>query len=840
MYTQEPEYNKETITSGELFKLARRSRKPKIYNPKTNRMIVVDGPAYNNLIHDGYLHWKKEGLLIPPIHDKQTLGKFLSFISNRIWEIAHDPEKSLFMLINGKVSLLQLLLEVNNDYAIHQLLKIDWDSNKTQEWRSNVLMEFLHHPDILTSNYKPNALYDAFIKTNVLGPEHILSLQYFKSTDLTQGIGTYHVPAMDSKTFDRSRGLPQPIQLFAYKLSSQMSSSELSRYSDELTKDLSRGSRDQTRRRLRQIGYSEERVRALIPFQKSGRHTPKVNSIKDLAQSILKNSNISCMEINEDASHIAYLEDKETTIDIARSSQLSYLRRELHKNGTSDEVIDATKDRYITEESNRLQKMRRKILTHQKLDSPDHFTPEVILERLQGYRISDSPTEQALADIITMLCMRPAEVTTLRIANGHVMGYAKGRGIDKGEPRKFRSMEKDEKRACELFTWIQKAIANGVLRDPGIPGIKWFNSFLKPYGIKPSDLRELGANYTAMIHEPENPGQRLNIMREALRHNPRYVSPVKHYAHASHIAYLEDKETTIDIARSSQLSYLRRELHKNGTSDEVIDATKDRYITEESNRLQKMRRKILTHQKLDSPDHFTPEVILERLQGYRISDSPTEQALADIITMLCMRPAEVTTLRIANGHVMGYAKGRGIDKGEPRKFRSMEKDEKRACELFTWIQKAIANGVLRDPGIPGIKWFNSFLKPYGIKPSDLRELGANYTAMIHEPENPGQRLNIMREALRHNPRYVSPVKHYARVPYRAIGCEPVHKTPKGSPIVAIPSTSKSKVKNSGLDDIMNHSELDPDPDLDENEGEGVDGELFEIVLLTLHRHLVFT
>ena len=83
-----------------------------------------------------------------------------------------------------------------------------------------------------------------------------------------------------------------------------------------------------------------------------------------------------------------------------------------------------------------------------------------------------------------------------------------------------------------------------------------------------------------------------------------------------------------------------------------------------------------------------------------------------------------------------------------------------------------------------------------------RELGANYTAMIYEPENPGQRLNIMREALRHNPRYVSPVEHYARVPYRAIGCEPVHKTPKGSPIVAIPPTSKPKVKNSGLDDIM--------------------------------------
>ncbi|CAG8772042.1 12767_t:CDS:2, partial [Racocetra persica] len=94
----------------------------------------------------------------------------------------------------------------------------------------------------------------------------------------------------------------------------------------------------------------------------------------------------------------------------------------------------------------------QEILTYQKLDPPNHFISEAILERLQGYSISYHPTEQAFADIITMLCMHPAKVTTLYIANG------------------------------------------------------------RPYSIKPSDLHELGANYTAMIHEPENPGQRFIIM----------------------------------------------------------------------------------------------------------------------------------------------------------------------------------------------------------------------------------------------------------------------------------------------------------------------------------------
>ncbi len=111
----------------------------------------------------------------------------------------------------------------------------------------------------------------------------------------------------------------------AHKLTCGISPTKLSRYSAELTKDLSRGSRDNARRRLREIGYSEEQVRALVPFQKSGRHTPKENSIKDMAQSILKNKEYSWMDINEDASYIAYLGDEETTTDIARSSRLSYL-----------------------------------------------------------------------------------------------------------------------------------------------------------------------------------------------------------------------------------------------------------------------------------------------------------------------------------------------------------------------------------------------------------------------------------------------------------------------------------------------------------------------------------
>ncbi|CAJ0639434.1 16366_t:CDS:1 [Entrophospora sp. SA101] len=175
MYTKEPEFNKETITSDKLFKLARRSKKPKIYNPKTNRMIAINGPAYNQLLRNEYIHWREERLLIPPFNEMPILRKCLSFASNKIWNIV--AEKSLLTKIDGKLTLLDILLKANwNELVICNLLKLCWNSRETREWRNNILMNFLHHPNLTPSKYRPNALYDAFSKADVLGPEHILAI----------------------------------------------------------------------------------------------------------------------------------------------------------------------------------------------------------------------------------------------------------------------------------------------------------------------------------------------------------------------------------------------------------------------------------------------------------------------------------------------------------------------------------------------------------------------------------------------------------------------------------------------------------------------------------------
>src|ERR1044071_5371925 len=146
-----------------------------IYNPKTNRMIIINGSVYRKLLHGGYLHWREERLLIPPLHELPILRRYLSFISYRIWNIV--SERSLLAVVNEKISLLQILLQANwHDFTLCQLLKLCWRHEETKAWRNNILMKFLHHPNLASSKYRPSALYDAFTKTNVLGPEHILAL----------------------------------------------------------------------------------------------------------------------------------------------------------------------------------------------------------------------------------------------------------------------------------------------------------------------------------------------------------------------------------------------------------------------------------------------------------------------------------------------------------------------------------------------------------------------------------------------------------------------------------------------------------------------------------------
>ena len=149
------------------------------------------------------------------------------------------------------------------------------------------------------------------------------------------------------------------------------------------------------------------------------------------------------------------------------------------------------------------------------------------------------PDKQALADVMIMLCIRPAEIKNLRIFNGGITGYAKNRGAQ-DIPRVFRSLEKNEEQARQLLTWIQEAISSGQLRDPGKPGSTYLSTFLKKNKfiletesrkpLLPSSLRKLGSVFASVAHGPKNPSKANTYASEALQHSPdNHASPSKRY-----------------------------------------------------------------------------------------------------------------------------------------------------------------------------------------------------------------------------------------------------------------------------------------------------------------------
>jgi len=189
----------------------------------------------------------------------------------------------------------------------------------------------------------------------------------------------------------------------------------------------------------------------------------------------------------------------------------------------------------------------------------EHFTFEKVHRRLQNIDTSKIPSMQDLADVIVMLSMRPAEVSSLQIINykpdsedlpawykagysWYCTGCRKQR--DKQMPMRLLSMKKDPERARELLTWIQDAIKAGKLRDPvytetgkrnNVPFAKFIKSLKTNQDkdeITPELLRKIGAKHASMVHAGPNPTpQHLDNLSEiALRHKINRLDAGKNYA----------------------------------------------------------------------------------------------------------------------------------------------------------------------------------------------------------------------------------------------------------------------------------------------------------------------
>ncbi|CAG8826686.1 16997_t:CDS:2, partial [Dentiscutata erythropus] len=129
-------------------------------------------------------------------------------------------------------------------------------------------------------------------------------------------------------------------------------------------------------------------------------------------------------------------------------------------------------------------------------------------------------------------------------------------------------------------------------------------------------------------------------------------------------------ETSPDaVVALSRLSRLQKELQTLNAPKEIISATLNPEITKESNKIQQEHSEQCKNEVINFPDYFSLESVKERLDGYDISNIPNKQALADVMIMLCIRPAEIKNLCISNGA-----------------------NEDRARQLLTWIQEAIVSG----------------------------------------------------------------------------------------------------------------------------------------------------
>jgi hypothetical protein len=165
--------------------------------------------------------------------------------------------------------------------------------------------------------------------------------------------------------------------------------------------------------------------------------SPK-ETVRDLAQRIIRD-NISKKDVKVIAKDLVGTASN----DSAGLSRLTRLRRELRALKASEKIVSDTKILDTTRSANKIQKKNRLLCENEGIYYPDHFLLESVKERLDSYNMSNIPNKQALANVMIMLCICPAEIKDLRISNGGVTGYSKNWG-QQDIPWVFRSLEKKE------------------------------------------------------------------------------------------------------------------------------------------------------------------------------------------------------------------------------------------------------------------------------------------------------------------------------------------------------------------------------------------------------------
>jgi hypothetical protein len=206
-----------------------------------------------------------------------------------------------------------------------------------------------------------------------------------------------------------------------YNLSAESNSEQLNEHAPELNallpdwkarkcikKALTRGTEKRS-------VFSKEQIEALVPDQRN-----KIYSVRKRAQEVAKSEDkwdifVNTLSLGPKGNKDGVIDDKKM---VTSSSNQSQFHKHLAEYGVDPKLIDHyAKDSKTTMASNKIQQERTEKRLADPGRTPEHFTFEKVLRRLQNINTSKVPSMQDLADVIVMLSMRPAEVSSLQIIN---------------------------------------------------------------------------------------------------------------------------------------------------------------------------------------------------------------------------------------------------------------------------------------------------------------------------------------------------------------------------------------------------------------------------------------
>ncbi|CAG8843732.1 30247_t:CDS:2, partial [Gigaspora margarita] len=229
----------------------------------------------------------------------------------------------------------------------------------------------------------------------------------------------------------------------------------------------------------------------LIPIRTSGRHVVERDSIKIIAQDIIKN-NLSPEEING----IAYILASSAFTTVARNSWLNLLRKKLHKLGADYLITKVVKIPFVTEEANQIQARKCILRGINGYDCPEFFYLEKVQERLNECDITKPPSMQNLIDS----WYNPNY-------SWYCIGYTKNKG-ERSIPDRFPFLLKDKNENINVAP---------------------LNQFLSRYKINSFILRKIGADHASRVYGGRNDSCCQYLQQLAYRHKIGHASSVEHY-----------------------------------------------------------------------------------------------------------------------------------------------------------------------------------------------------------------------------------------------------------------------------------------------------------------------